>query len=86
MVSIGIWPSEPFGPGLDDKRLVTGDGRRAVDIIGEEARGPGVELLHAEASGVLVALVDAHVRRHVLQAFRCAKIRNTKTRSGILQN
>ena len=60
--------SEPFGPGLDVQRLVLEDGRRAVDVIGEEARDPGVELLHAEARGVLVALVAIHVRRHVFQA------------------
>ena len=60
--------SEPFGPGLDVQRLVLDDGRRAVDVIGEEARDPGVELLHAEARGVLVALVVTHVRRHVFQA------------------
>ena len=45
--------SKPFGPGLDVQRLVLDDGRRAVDVIGEEARDPGVELLHAEARGVL---------------------------------
>ena len=55
-----------MGPVLDDA-VVLGDGRRAVDVIGEKhvAR---VELAHTEARCALVALVVAHVRRHVLQA------------------